>query len=296
MIARGLFVSSAVVKFRNPRLAKRRGRAFPVSETYLAKAIIAQALAAWLVDEQNPYFARAMVNRFWSALMGRGLVEPVDDFRATNPPTHPVLLEKLTADFVEHRYDLRHTLRTIALSSAYARASQPLAANRSDDRYYSHALAQPLSPEVRLDAIRDIVGAGGGRAARAINFIGAADPAPVGLAELGRCPRTASCEASGATTSGLAQQLALLNGKLLNEPLARDGGRIAQLAELPDERLISRGYLLALSRPPTDDEQALWRGELQAATREQRRAVVEDFVWSLLNCSEFVGRISNPSE
>lgn len=247
-----------------------------------------EVLAAWLVDEHNPYFAQAMVNRFWSALLGRGLVEPVDDFRATNPPTHPVLLEKLTADFVEHRYDLRHTLRTIALSSAYERATQPLAANRSDDRYYSHALAKPLSPEVRLDAIRDIVGAGGGRAARAINFIGAAEPAPVGLAELGRCPRTASCEAAGATTSGLAQQLALLNGRLLNEPLARGNGRIAQFAELPDEQLVSRVYLLALSRPPTENEQTFWRRELRDAATAERRAVVEDLVWSLLNCDEFV--------
>jgi len=102
--------------------------------------------ADWLTRPENPYFAKAAVNRLWKAMMGRGLVESTDDLRATNPATHPSLLNQLADDFVKHRYDLRHTLRTIAFSSAYGRSSKPLPENQSDDHYYSHAVSTPSKP------------------------------------------------------------------------------------------------------------------------------------------------------
>ena len=109
------------------------------------------AFANWLTGRENPYFAKAVVNRLWKAMLGRGLVEPADDLRATNPATHPALLNELAEDFIAHDYDLRHTLRQIAQSAAYSRSAQPLPKNRVDDRYYSHALTRPLPPEVLAD-------------------------------------------------------------------------------------------------------------------------------------------------
>ncbi|MEO2035661.1 MAG: DUF1549 domain-containing protein, partial [Planctomycetaceae bacterium] len=113
--------------------------------------------ATWLTSKDNPYFAKAIVNRLWKSLMGRGLVEQTDDFRDTNPATHPELLNLLAEDFIEHGYDLRHSLRRISLSAAYARSSTTLPDNEADDRFYSHALIQPLESEVLADAITDVL-------------------------------------------------------------------------------------------------------------------------------------------
>ncbi len=249
------------------------------------------ALARWLTAKKNPYFARAMVNRLWQAMMGRGLVEPVDDFRATNPPTHPELLDRLAEDFIAHDYDLRHTLRRIATSAAYARSSQPLPANQPDDRFYSHAIRRPLSAEVLLDAIVDVTGgADGQERTRSIALVGPTTKSPE-LDLLGRCDRESSCESGGAG-GGVTRQLALLNGELLNNKLKSPRGRIAQLldGDKNNAAIVRQLYLLALSRPPTEKEAAHWRTQLDADSDDARRRQLEDFTWSLLNCDEFVKR------
>ena len=117
-----------------------------------------EAFAEWLTAPENPYFARAAVNRIWRELMGRGLVEPVDDHRATNPPTHPALLDVLARDLVAHGFDTRHTIRTILASEAYRRESRPVPGSPDDDRFYSHALARPLPPHVLVDAVARVTG------------------------------------------------------------------------------------------------------------------------------------------
>lgn len=104
-------------------------------------------LVEWLINTENPYFAKAIVSRLWKAMMGRGLVEPVDDFRSTNPATHPELLTALADDFVAHGYNMRRTLKQIALSDAYARSSNAIPQNKPDDKFYSHAIRKTLSPE-----------------------------------------------------------------------------------------------------------------------------------------------------
>ncbi|HCS50215.1 MAG TPA: hypothetical protein DIW81_01270, partial [Planctomycetaceae bacterium] len=114
--------------------------------------------ANWLTSDQNKYFAKAIVNRIWKRLMGRGLVEPVDDLRTTNPATHPVLLQLLADDFVKHDFNLRHTIQRIVSSAAYARSSQTLPQNQTDLQYYSHAIGKPFEPEVLADAIADATG------------------------------------------------------------------------------------------------------------------------------------------
>mgnify|MGYP002636901769 FL=1 len=226
-------------------------------------------------------------------MMGRGLVESTDDLRATNPATHPSLLKQLADDFVEHHYDLRHTLRTIALSSAYGRSSRPLPENQSDDRYYSHAVSTPLEPEVLSDAIADVTGvfeeyADHPLGTRAVSLF---DPKIKSetLTILGQCSREDSCETNTESSGGLTRKLHLLNGPLLNRRIVSPEGRLAKLIKeekAPDE-IVDRFYRLALCRPQSPVEQSFWRDQLQK-NNGREKDVLEDFLWSLLTCKEFV--------
>ena len=252
-------------------------------------------LVDWLTNADNPYFAKAIVNRLWKALMGRGLVEPVDDFRSTNPATHPELLTTLAADFVEHNYDLQHTLRRIALSEAYARSSNALPQNKADDRFYSHALQKPLAPEVLADAISDVLGVPdiygdqpeGTRAVSLFNPNTESDALDI----LGRCSREVSCESSTEATDGLQRKLHLFNGDLLNARISINGSRLGKLVsdgKSPME-IVNEFYLAALSRQPTNKEQQFWKQHIDVnVSANSQRAVLEDMVWSLLTCNEFV--------
>ncbi|MBI1902085.1 MAG: DUF1553 domain-containing protein [Planctomycetia bacterium] len=259
-------------------------------------------LAAWLAEKDNPYFARTVVNRLWKAMMGRGLIEPTDDLRETNPAMHPELLADLSTDFVKHDYDLCHTLKLIAASATYARSSETLAANAGDDRFYSHALSRPLEAEVLADAIADVTGvkdAYTGRASqkdapettadRAVRIIDPAVPAEA-LDILGRCPRTESCETPAATGGGLTARLHLINGPVVNAKISSDDGRLRKLmaAGRSNEEIICEMYSRALGRPPRDDELLHWtRAAVKAASPDDRRRFFEDFCWALLNCREF---------
>ncbi len=252
-------------------------------------------LVDWLTSSDNPYFAKAIVNRLWKAMMGRGLVEPVDDFRSTNPATHPELLTTLADDFVEHGYDLRHTLRRITLSGAYARSSNALPQNKVDDRFYSHALQKPLAPEVLADAISDVLGVSdiygdepeGTRAVSLFN----PNTESNALDILGRCSRETSCESSTEATDGLQRKLHLFNGDLLNARIGVPNSRLDKLmsdGKLPME-IVNEFYRAALSRQPTDKEQQFWKQHINVnAPTISQRAVLEDMVWSLLTCNEFV--------
>jgi len=253
------------------------------------------ALAAWLTDPGNPYFAKALVNRLWKFMMGRGLVEPTDDLRDTNPASHPALLSELAADFVSHGYSLRHTLRRIARSAAYQRSASQLPENSADDRYYSHALARPLPPEVLLDAISDVTGVAEPYAdqplgTRAVElFDGRINSASLDV--LGRCSREESCESGAATTDGLTRMLHLYNGPLLNRPIAHPTGRLSQLvaAGQPTQDIVEQFYLRALGRSPTVAEAAYWHSQFDVLDEpRERHERLEDFLWGLLTCQEFV--------
>ncbi len=253
-----------------------------------------RALADWLTSKENPYFAKAIVNRLWKAMMGRGLVEPVDDFRGTNPATHPVLLTKLADDFVSHAYDLRHTLRRIATSAAYARSADATAGNIADDRYYSHARRRKLEPEVLADAISDVLGVADryGRepdGTRAVALHDASIESDA-LDILGRCGRKASCEGAGAPVGALPRKLHLFNGALLNERLGVSGGRLDESirAGHAPAQIVAEFYLAALGRHPSRTERRFWAEQIDAVdASDGRRGLLEDFVWSLLACSEF---------
>lgn len=241
-----------------------------------------RALAAWLTSPANPYFARAIVNRLWQAMFGRGLVEPIDDLRATNPATHSELLDRLADDFVAHGFRLRHTLRRIALSDTYQRAGATTA-NAVDDRFYSHAPKRPLPTEVLVDAIADVIGVPGEFAGeRAIAIPpGAAAPS---LIALGACDPSATC---GIT--GLATRLHLLNGELINAKLSANAGALQRRigAGASNEEIVHEFYLRALGRAPNTDEDAYWQAELGRLEERDRFAALQDFLWGLLNSREF---------
>jgi hypothetical protein len=247
-----------------------------------------QPLADWLIQRDNPFVAKAIVNRLWKQMMGRGLVEPVDDLRETNPATHPELFNALAEDFAQQQFNLRHTLRTIALSAAYQRASVGSPADTGDDRFYSHALAKSLPAEILADAWADVTGVPNQygelpRGTRAIALVDPATPSRT-LDVLGRCSRRESCESSAATTQ-LPALLHRINGETINGKLSAANGRLRQLiaAGKSDEEIITEFFESALARRPTDDE----RQALGRPINGQRVQWLEDVVWSLLNSRAF---------
>lgn len=261
------------------------------------------AFAEWLTARENPYFAKAIVNRLWKALIGRGLVEPADDFRATNPATHPRLLDKLAADFIEHDYDIRHMIRRIVGSRAYSRSSRPAAAvkggagNAGDNRYYSRGLVRRLEAEVLADAISDVTGVPevyGKQPAgtRAVTLFDPQIPSTT-LDLLGRCSRTESCESPGGAASGLSQKLHLMNGKLINRKIGHPRGRLARLVAKGKSarEIVDDFFIRALSRPATPREWKVFETQFaKAKTPAARNEILEDIVWSLLSSREFTMR------
>ena len=270
----------------HPRTGEPAQPKLPGSSFLSAENDHRQALAEWLTSAENTLFSQALVNRLWQTMMGRGLVEPVDDLRSTNPATHPELLDRLAADFTQHGYQIRHTLRLIANSAAYQRSSIAPPASKTDEQFYSHALRRPLPAVVLADAIDDVLGvptkyAGFPVGTRAVSLYAADLPAPA-LDILGRCSRLAECSDSS-PSGGLPQKLHLLNGGLLNDKITHTQGRLHKLlgADGPQVSL-DTFYLLALGRPPTSAEQTHFLPQLNSKERW------EDFLWSLLNSSDFL--------
>jgi hypothetical protein len=251
-----------------------------------------RALADWLTAADNPYFARNVVNRYFAYLMGRGLVEPIDDVRATNPPTNPALLDALAEDFVKSGHDVKHLLRTILRSRLYQLDSQPSKGNAADDRFYSHHPVKRLSAEALLDAVDAATGVPtkfakvplGTRAielpdARYDNYF---------LNTFGKPRREAVCECERVSEPNLAQALHTLNGDVLAAKLAAADGRLGRLlaAKKAPEEIIAELYLAALSRRPSAEELAVCRKWL--AESPNPRAFCEDLLWSLVNSKHFL--------
>lgn len=277
----------------NPRTSEPALRRIPGLRNLPAESDSLAIAAAWLVSRDNQLFARATVNRLWQAMFGRGLIEPVDDLRETNPATHPELLTRLADDFVQHRFDLRHTLRQIALSNTYARSIEAVPGNENDDRYYSRAIRRTLGPEVLADAIADVTGVAHEYVdqppgTRAVSLVDPLSPAPA-LDTLGRCSRAAGCS-DQKLGGGLPAQLHLLNGELINRKLIDKQGRLQQMLATgaTDEQIVREFYLRGLARKPTSEELKRWSDVLRTAEKAEHAQRCEDFVWSLLNSREFV--------
>lgn len=257
-------------------------------------------LARWMTS--HPYFAEAAVNRIWSSFFGRGIVEPVDDFRSTNPPTHPELLEKLAQDFRDHGHDLRHLMKLIVTSRTYQLSGGVNDTNKDDQINYSHAVSHPLDAEVLLDAISDVTGvpevfstavsdtnaSGAGQAplgTRAINLHQSDLYFSRFLDVYGRPNRLSVPERNA--KANLSQALDMLAGPTYNDKLAAKGSRLHRLLEAqePDHKVIEEFYLAALSRSPTPEETADLVGLIRKqATREEG---LKDFLWALISSREF---------
>ena len=260
----------------------------------LTEPTVSDSLADWLLDRENPYFAKAIVNRLWKSMMGRGLVEPVDDFRQTNPPTHPALLEQVTRHFIRSGYDLRATLRLIARSQAYQRSSATTPSNEADRLFYSHHYSRELEPEVLSDAISDVLDVSIAYGdlplgTRAVDLVHPQVDSRA-LDILGRCSREGSCESDGESSSrGLSAKLFLLNGEFINKRLESQEGRLARLLEhgSSPEEIIKVFYQAALQRSPDSRELAYWKTHLDDLPESDYREFLGDFVWSLIASREF---------
>jgi hypothetical protein len=261
-------------------------------------------LAAWLTSPDNPLFAKSQANRIWFNLMGRGIVDPIDDFRATNPPSHPALLDVLAKDFVDHHFDVRYMIRLIMNSQAYGLSSEPNDSNLDDEINYSHVLPRRLGAEQLLDATHQVIGVpaafnGYPEGIRASQVPGVQSERRRGpknsaadrfLTIFGRPQRllTCECERSGETT--LNQAFQLISGPEISELLRNPSNRLTSLlaSNQTADQLITSLYWTALSRSPTSIELSE-SVKCLSETRDKRQAL-EDITWALLNAKEFVLR------
>jgi hypothetical protein len=250
-------------------------------------------LAQWLTTPQNPFFARAMVNRIWFHVMGRGLVEPVDDFRDSNPASNEALLATLTQQFSKDGFRLRPLVRFIMNSRSYQLSARPNRLNAQDSLYCSHAVTRLLTAEQLLDGISAVTGVpeqfdGFPIGTRAAQLPGSQVRSPF-LKTFGRPERNLSCECERERDSNLFQALQLITGRSLHDKLRSDSGRIARLvrANSPHDAAIDELYLAALSRLPTPVERKAWQKHLASG---DRRAALEDMGWTLINSKEFLFR------
>jgi hypothetical protein len=248
-------------------------------------------LAAWMTDPKNEYFSGAMVNRLWRHFLGVGLVEPVDDLRASNPPSNPELWQALNREFVTHGFDLKHLMRVILNSRTYQLSAATRPGNEADNRFYSHFIVRRLQAEVLLDALGQATGVpdsfpGYPAGIRAVQL---PDPTLKSyfLTLFGRSERVTACACERAGDITMPQLLHLENGESVLQKIAHPEGRLAGWlkAKKPDAILVEEMFLATLSRPPTAAETAAVNASL--ATADHREEFYRDLFWALLNTKEF---------
>ncbi len=252
-----------------------------------------QALAGWMSDSANPFFAKALVNRYWKHFFSRGLVDPEDDMRVTNPACNPLLLDALAQDFVAHGFDLKHLIRTICNSSTYQLSAEPNDWNRDDKQNFSRYYPKRLNAEVLLDSINQVTDT-------TTNFGGV----PVGtratqlpdngfnsyfLTVFGRPESSSACECERSSDANLAQSLHLLNSAEIQGKLTAEDGRASKLSADKNRQAkdkIRDLYLLSFSREPNEQELGIAIGHI--AKKGDVKTSYEDIVWALINTKEFL--------
>jgi len=249
-------------------------------------------LARWLTSPGNPFFSRALVNRMWAHFLNRGLVEPLDDMRATNPPSHPELLDELARDFEASGFNLKHLIRTICRSRTYQLSSLPNEYNRKDRNTFSRYPVKRLQAEVLQDAIHHFTGAplsfgGLPPSTRSIDLPDESFSSTF-LELFGKPKRVSSCECERVSEASLGQSLHLLNSSEVMEKIAVKGGRVEALAAdpRPEAERVRDLYLAAFAREPASDETSVALAYLNGEGRDKRQAW-EDLVWALINTKEF---------
>lgn len=257
-----------------------------------AEADRREVFAAWLTDPANPFFAKAAVNRIWGQLIGRGIVEPVDDFRDSNPPSNAPLLDTLAAEFAKHGFSRKWAVKTILNSRTYQLSSRKNAFNATDEIYASHAGTRLLAAEQLLDAICQVTeiaeafpGAPAGT--RAVEL--SEPPADHYFMKIfGQPQREMACQCERSNESNLSQALQMINGPVVHNKLRDGNSRIAKLlaAGKSDDDIITEMYLAALSRKPAAGEIEAARKHIAASS--DRKLAMEDVGWALLNSKEFL--------
>jgi hypothetical protein len=290
-------LTSGAAALRNPRTGESI-KAHPLAAAVTTAGIPAGgdprgSLADWLTAPDNPYFARNLANRYWAYFLGRGVIEPVDDIRDTNPPSNPALLDTLAAILVESRFDARALIRAITRSATYQRSSEPTATNAEDEQNDSRARLRRLDAEVLFDMVCQTTGvpekfAGAPEGLRAIQLWDSRVNHYF-LRLFGRPARITTCECERVAEPGVGQVLHLLNAPGLHAKLSHEAGAIAAwVRQLPDDSaLTDELYLTFYSRLPSAEER---RVALDHLSRDpaRRREAVEDLAWSLMNTLEFL--------
>jgi hypothetical protein len=253
-----------------------------------------QALAEWLTAGDNPFFAKSIVNRIWFHLTGRGIVDPVDDFRDSNPSANDELLAALAKDFVSSRFDVKHLVRVIANSRTYQLSAQTNDLNKDDNKYFSHAVTRLLTAEQLMDAICSVTLVPekfpglplGIRAAQLPD----GEVNNTFLKTFGQPARELACECEREGDSNLTQALQLINGPTINDKIRNPGNRLSKLLarKLDDVEILKSLYLASLSRPPAEGE--MKAGLEHIAKGKDKRKAWEDVQWALLNSKEFLFR------
>lgn len=264
-------------------------------------------LADWMVSADNPYFTRAIVNRVWANYLGKGIIEPVDDLRVSNPARNEPLLAALGNYLVDAKYDLKMLMRLILLSETYQRTSRPSPENLADQHFFSRYYPRRLSAEVLLDAIAQVteVPSRFTEIGYAGNDVEKTEEYPVGtraielydsaivsdfLSTFGRNERDITCECERSNTPSIVQVLHISNGTTINERLREQTSCVSRaLGENPAwESVLEQAFLKTLCRLPTDEERSRLTVEWELAGDEERRELLEDLYWSLMSSREFL--------
>jgi len=257
--------------------------------------------ANWLTSPDNSYFARNIVNRVWRNFMGRGLIEPVDDLRDTNPATNDELLNALVKEFIAHNFDVDYLIRTIMESATYQASSKPLKENSDDDKYGSHFVIRRLPAEVLLDAYSQVTQVaekfdGYPAGMRGMQLPDTAVKSYF-LTAFGRPLRQQTRESERTSVPTITQALHMINGDTVNNKLRAQGNSLDMLIRLgfSDEQILDYLCMASLSRHPTDAERSMLLNDLTLAEQEkmqgvddQRRAALIDMSWALLTSKEFM--------
>jgi hypothetical protein len=254
-------------------------------------------LADWMVDVKNPFFAKAVANRYWAHFMGKGIVDPLDDMRVTNPPSNPELLDALAKELIDHKYSLKHLVRVICKSRTYQLSSMPNAFNKADKKSFARYYPHRMSAEVLYDAVSQMTGTPANFTGlptdkhapnRAIMLPDEAFPSYF-LDVFGRPQRISACECERVSEANLAQVLHLLNSQEIQGKLARPGARAEQLVKdaRPDAEKVDELFLAALARRPTQAQMEIAMNHLQQHAKDRKQAY-ENIIWALVNTKEFI--------
>lgn len=252
------------------------------------------AFADWLTAVDNPFFAKSVANRVWFHLMGRGIVDPVDDFRESNPSANDELLNALAVDFAQNKYDLRRLVTTIMKSRTYQLSAMPNETNRDDTKYFSRAVTKLLTAEQLLDAICDYTGvpekfAGLPSGTRAIQLPDGEVNHPF-LKTFGQPARELACECERESDGNLAQALQLINGPTVNEKVKNADNRVGKLlvGKKSETEILNELYIVGLARLPDAEESKVALAHV--AKGVDKRKAWEDVMWAILNTREFLFR------